>query len=118
MQDALSRAFAYVEAGADGIMIHSRKPSPDEVFEFSNTFRKNNQQTTLICVPTSYNNVSFNDIESAGFNGVIYANHLFRASYTAMETVANRILEYGRTHEIERSCLGIPEILRLIPGTF
>lgn len=117
MEDALERAFAYVEAGADGIMIHSRQKRPDEVFDFAQHFRSKKPDTPLVCVPTSYNHVFFVDLEAAGFNVVIYANHLLRASYLAMRSVAQSILRNERTHEVEGECLSIKDILELIPGT-
>jgi phosphoenolpyruvate phosphomutase len=117
MDDALSRAFAYVEAGADGIMIHSRKKAAGEVFEFARIFRAQLPRTPLVCVPTSYAQTHFDEIERAGFNMVIYANHMLRSAYLAMQRVATDILRYGRTHEVEPQCLGINEILDLIPGT-
>lgn len=117
MNEALERALAYVNAGADGIMIHSRQKSPDEVFDFALRFREVMPKTPLVCVPTSYNHVYFSDLEEAGFNVVIYANHLLRASYFAMRSVAQSILRHERTHEVEDECLAIKEILELIPGT-
>lgn len=117
MEDALERAFAYTEAGADGIMIHSRLKSPDEVFDFAQRFRATKPNVPLVCVPTSYNNVYFSNLQGAGFNVVIYANHLLRASYFAMRSVAQGILRHERTQEVEGECLAIKDILELIPGT-
>lgn len=117
MDDAITRASAYAEAGADGIMIHSRHETPEEVFDFADKFRKFYPELPLVCVPTSYASVHFSDLESAGFNIVIYANHMLRSAYVAMLRVAQDILHYGRTLEIEPECMGINEILTLIPGT-
>lgn len=117
MDDALTRAHAYVEAGADGIMIHSRSKDPGEIIEFARQFRRDHPAVPLVCVPTSYAQTSFESLESAGFNLVIYANHMLRSSYLAMQKVASDILKFGRTHEVEPQCLGINEILDLIPGT-
>jgi len=117
MDDALYRAEAYASAGADGIMIHSRKKEPDEVFEFAARFRKKFENLPLVSVPTSYNSVTEKDIQEAGFNIVIYANHLLRAAYPAMYKTALDILEHGRTQEIESELMSIKEILKLIPGT-
>lgn len=117
MEDALKRAFAYVEAGADGIMIHSRKETPGEVIEFAHIFKARFPDCPLVCVPTSYAQTYFSDLEKAGFNIVIYANHMLRSAYVAMHHVANEILRNGRTWEAEQHCLGINEILQLIPGT-
>jgi len=117
MNDALKRAEAYVKAGADAIMIHSRQKDPDEIFEFADSFRKNFTDIPLVCVPTSYNHVYENELERHGFNVVIYANHLMRASYPAMKSVANQILKNARSLEADDQIISIKEILKLIPGT-
>jgi phosphoenolpyruvate phosphomutase len=117
MDDAMTRAIAYVDAGADGIMIHSRRATPDEVFQFAALFRARFSGVPLVCVPTSYTATHFTQLEEAGFNIVIYANHMLRSAYVAMRTVASEILRCGRTLEIEPYCTGIDELLDLIPGT-
>lgn len=117
LDDAMLRAAAYVEAGADGIMIHSRQKQATEVVEFARRFRAKHPRVPLVCVPTSYSATYFQELEAAGFNIVIYANHLLRASYLAMRTVAQDILRFGRTAEADEKCLSINEILELIPGT-
>lgn len=117
MDDALTRAFAYVGAGADAIMIHSRQKTPDEVLEFAAKFREKEPEIVLVCVPTSYTQISFDALKEAGFNVVIYANHMLRSSYLAMQNVALQILKNGRSHEVEPVCLGVKDILNLIPGT-
>ncbi|MEH2919632.1 phosphoenolpyruvate mutase [Samsonia erythrinae] len=117
MKDAIDRALTYVEAGADGIMIHSRKKEPNEIIEFAKIFKQSAPDTPLVCVPTSFNNITFNELSDYGFNIIIYANHLLRASYPAMRNILSDILKYGRTQEIEDKCMPINEILNLIPGT-
>lgn len=117
MEDALNRARAYVDAGADGIMIHSRNKSPAEIFEFCDRFREKDANTILVVVPTSFDEVYEHEFEARGVNVVIYANHLLRASYPAMMNVARTILEKGRCKEVGPMCLSVNEILRLIPGT-
>ncbi len=117
LADALVRASAYVDAGADGVMIHSRRKQAVEVVEFARQFRGTHPSVPLVCVPTSYATAHFSELEAAGFNVVIYANHLLRASYLAMRSVAYDILRFGRTAEVEDRCLSITEILELIPGT-
>jgi phosphoenolpyruvate phosphomutase len=117
MDDAICRAEAYVRAGADAIMIHSRRSQPTEVFEFARLFRAQYESLPLVCVPTSYNNVTEAELEENGFNVVIYANHLLRASYPAMKNVALEILRHGRSHEVDSKIISINEILELIPGT-
>lgn len=117
IEDALARAFAYVEAGADGIMIHSRRKEPSEIFEFVSLFRQTDKVTPIVVVPTSFNTVTIDEFEERGINIVIAANHMLRAAYPAMLNVANSILQYGRTHEIEPLCISIPDILEFVPGT-
>jgi phosphoenolpyruvate phosphomutase len=117
MDDAVRRAKAYVGAGADGIMIHSRKKATDEVFEFARIFRDNFPSVPLVCVPTSYNTVTEDQLAEHGFNVVIYANHLLRAAYPAMQRAATEILRNARSAEVDSYLMGINEILELIPGT-
>jgi phosphoenolpyruvate phosphomutase len=117
MDDALKRAKKYVEAGADGIMIHSKKKTPKEIFEFSKKFRKNFISVPLVCVPSTYNNVKEKELIKNNFNIVIYANHLFRAAYPAMRNTANMILKNGRSKECDKNLITIKNILKLIPGT-
>ncbi|OSM97424.1 phosphoenolpyruvate mutase [Lonsdalea populi] len=117
MDDAINRSLRYVEAGADGIMIHSRHKDPDEILEFAKIFRSHHKEIPLVCVPTSFNHITFQELVDHGFNIIIYANHMLRASYPAMRDILPKILENGRTEEIEGACLSIIEILNLIPGT-
>ncbi len=116
LKDALNRAEAYTQAGADGIMIHSRQKDPAEVIEFVKTFRKNDKYTPLVVVPTSFNGLTCTQLADLGINVVIYANHLLRAAYPAMMNVAKAILKYQRSLEAEKHCMSIKEILELIPG--
>ncbi len=117
MEDALHRADAYIKAGADGIMIHSRQSSPAEVLEFCEKYNSFENRVPLIAVPSSYNSITDTQLGEAGVNVVIYANHMLRAAYPAMSNVAHSILEHGRSKECEPDCLSIKEILELIPGT-
>ncbi len=117
LNDAISRAHSYVEAGADGIMIHSKSKNPKEVLAFSKVFRKSYKKIPLVSVPSSYNQVSEKTLYENGFNIVIYANHMLRASYPAMQHVAKTILEKNRSKEADKKLLRIKEILNLIPGT-
>ncbi len=117
MEDAITRAKAYIEAGADGIMIHSREKTPDEVLEFCRIYREFETQVPLIAVPSSYNSITDTELAEAGVNVVIYANHMLRAAYPAMNDVAHSILEHGRSLECKDQCMPIKAILDLIPGT-
>lgn len=115
MKDALKRAHAYIDAGADGILIHSKAKTPDEIFAFCKEYRKFKTQAPLVVVPTTYSQVTEEQLRKAGVRMVIYANHLLRASYPAMRKAAEIILKYGRAAEADKYCLPIKEVLRLIP---
>lgn len=117
MADALERSFAYVDAGADGIMIHSRNKSGDDIKEFCAKFREKHPFVPIIVVPTSYNHVKEDELISWGVNVVIYANHMLRAAYPAMCKCAETILENERSLETDPFCMPIKQILELIPGT-
>lgn len=113
-EDALKRAFAYVDAGADGIMIHSREKSPNEICHFCDEFRKKDKATPIVVVPTSFNTITEAELAEHGVNIVIYANQLLRAAYPAMESVAKTILTYHRAKEADDSLMSIKEIITLI----
>jgi len=113
--DAIERALAYIKAGADGIMIHSKEKNPTEIIQFVNRFRILDPYTPLIVVPTSYNSVTESEFKKLGVNIVIYANHLIRSAYPAMVNTAKTILKNGRSLEVDENCLPIREILKLIP---
>jgi phosphoenolpyruvate phosphomutase / 2-hydroxyethylphosphonate cytidylyltransferase len=117
VDDAFKRAESYVGAGADGVMIHSKDKNPKEVFKFANKFKKNFKDIPLVVVPSSFNHVKEKQLIENGFNIVIYANHMLRASYPAMENIAKNILKHGRSYESDKSLMSIKEILNLIPGT-
>ena len=114
MEDALERARAYVTAGADGIMIHSRKKEPDEVLEFCDRFRETDKVTPLVVVPTSFNSVTEATLSTHGVNIVIYANQLTRSAYPAMQKTAEDILKYHRAYEVEERLMPIDDIVTLI----
>ena len=117
MDDAIARAKAYVESGADGIMIHSRKIKADEILKFCYRFREFDAITPIVVVPTSYNQITAKELSKAGINVVIYANHMLRAAYPGMMNVAKSILDNDRSMEVEKDLLSIKKILALIPGT-
>ena len=115
MEDALTRAFAFVQAGADAIMIHSRKKDPQEIFEFVDTFRASDPVTPLVVVPTSFNTVTEQEWKQRGVNVVIYANQLTRAGFPAMQSAAETILKAHRAKECDDFLMPIKDIIRLIP---
>lgn len=117
IDDALERCTAYVKAGADGIMIHSKHRSGDDIKEFCLRFREIEPDIPLVVVPTTYNHVTEDELASWGVNVVIYANHLLRAAYPAMVQCAESILTHGRSLEANDLCMPIKQILELIPGT-
>ncbi len=117
MIDALERAESYINAGADGIMIHSRKKEPDEILEFCNAYKKFKEKRPLVVVPSSFNSVTEEDLQNHGVNIVIYANHLLRSAYPSMLATAQSILQNSRSLECDKDLMSIKEILELIPGT-
>jgi phosphoenolpyruvate phosphomutase len=116
LEDALARALAYVGAGADGVMIHSREKSGDDIREFCRRFRGEYAKIPLVLAPTTYNRFTETELAQWGANIIIYANHMLRASYPAMYRAAKTILESGRSWEADEFCMPIREILELIPG--
>jgi phosphoenolpyruvate phosphomutase / 2-hydroxyethylphosphonate cytidylyltransferase len=115
--DAIERSAAFIEAGADAILIHSRKKEPSEIFEFCRRYRQRELRAPVVVVPSSFNQVHERELAEAGVNVVIYANHMLRAAYPAMVNMARTILEHGRSYEGESGLMPINEILDLIPGT-
>lgn len=113
---ALERAEAFLSAGADGIMIHSREKTPDEVFEFCKKYNQLPNRKTLVAVPSSYNKVTEDELVAHGVNIVIYANQLLRSAYPAMVKTAESILTHSRSAEADNDMMPIKQILELIPG--
>lgn len=116
MDDALTRAFAFVEAGADAIMIHSRKKDPSEIQEFIEKFRAKDKVTPIVLVPTSFNSVTEEEWKARGANIIIYANQLMRAQVPAMKKAAETILENHRAEECDEMLMPFKDIIRLIPA--
>ena len=112
--DALQRAYAYVAAGADGIMIHSRQKTPDEIFAFCDAFRQKDKNTPIVVVPTSYHSVLEEQLAAHGINIVIYANQLTRSAFPAMQETAASILKHHRAKEADAQLMSIKDIITLI----
>ena len=117
LDDAILRAENYINAGADGIMIHSKKTDPAEIFEFCKIYQKINNKVPLFAVPSTYDSVTEKELIDNNIDLVIYANHLIRSAYPAMLKTAESILLNERSKEASENCLSIKEILDLIPGT-
>ena len=116
MDDALTRCHAYVRAGADGIMIHSRKKDPAEILEFCDKFRATDPATPIVVVPTSFNSVTESELAAHGVNICIYANQLTRAAFPAMQSVAQDLLKYHRAQEVDSRLMPFKKIITLIDG--
>jgi len=114
MDDALTRCHAYVKAGADGIMIHSRKKDPAEILEFCDRFRATDPTTPIVVVPTSFNSVTETELAAHGVNICIYANQLTRAAFPAMQSVAQDLLRYHRAWEVDSRLMPFKKIITLI----
>ncbi len=117
MDDALLRAKTYIDAGADGIMIHSKKSDGEEILRFCDHFRDFERVVPLVVVPTSYAHIPEQQLSDAGVNIIIYANHLLRSAYPAMVRTAQTILRHGRAQEAGDNCASIKDIITLIPGS-
>ncbi len=115
VSDAIERASMYIEAGADGIMIHSKVKDPSKIFEFCKLYSNFPVKVPLVVVPTSYNQITETELKEAGVDIVIYANHLLRSSYPAMQAVMEKILINERSLECDDACLPIKNIINLIP---
>jgi phosphoenolpyruvate phosphomutase len=116
MEDALKRAKAYIEAGADGIMIHSKEKEPNEILEFCEEYSNFDRKVPLVVVPSTYSQITEKELIDANVNVVIYANHLIRSAYPAMVKTAETILQNERSYEVNKNCMPIKNILELIPG--
>lgn len=117
LEDALHRADVYVKAGADGIMIHSKDKSGEDIKSFCESFRKIHPNVPIVVVPTTYSHIPEEELQKWGANIVIYANHMLRSAYPAMVNTAKSILTHGRAYEANEFCMPISSILELIPGT-
>lgn len=115
MDDALVRAGAYVRAGADGIMIHSKSQTPNEILAFCYRYKQFDYRVPLVVVPSTYSRVTEDELVGAGVRVVIYANQLLRSAYPAMLKTAVLILESGRAYEVEEYCMTIKDLIELVP---
>jgi len=116
LEDAIERAQSYIEAGADGIMIHSKSESENEIFSFCKEYKKFDKRVPLIVVPSTYNHITEKELSDRGVDIVIYANHLLRSAYPSMVATAESILENKRSYESNDKCLPIKQVLELIPN--
>jgi phosphoenolpyruvate phosphomutase len=115
MDDAVKRAEAYIAAGADAIMIHSKEKTPDEILEFCRRYNEFDVKVPIVVVPSTYSSITETELKKAGVRIVIYANQLLRSAYPAMLKTATTILENERAFEADKDCMAIKEILTLIP---
>jgi phosphoenolpyruvate phosphomutase len=116
MKDALYRADRYLEAGADGILIHSKNKDGSEILEFCEKYHKQGMTAPLIVVPSTYSQITDKQLADAGAKVIIYANHLLRAAYPAMIKTAQSILANGRSFECESELMPVGDLIKLIPG--
>ena len=114
MKDAVQRAKAYIKAGADGVMIHSQMNKPDEIFDFCEHYNRLECKVPLVVAPTSYHEVSEEELIERGVNIVIYSNHLLRAAYPVMVATAKSILTHGRSLEADVNLLSVKDITNLV----
>ena len=114
--DAIKRAKAYINAGADGIMIHSKDTKPDEILEFCKNYKKLDTDIPLVVVPSTYGTITEKQLSDAGVSVIIYANQLLRSAYPSMKNVAETILRSQNASSVDNDCMNIKDILTLIPG--
>lgn len=115
--DAITRAKAYIQAGADGIMIHSKNSDAKDIIAFCKEYKTFKERVPLVVVPSSYNHITEQELQELGVNIIIYANHLLRSAYPSMVDTAKSILKHSRSYEASANCMSIKDILNLIPGT-
>ncbi len=113
IDETLNRSYKSIKAGADAILIHSILNTPKEIIDFSKLHKKKYPNIPLICIPTTYNKIKFNKLKEIGINIIIYANHIVRSSFKAIEKISKDILKYQRTYEIENKCASISKILKI-----
>jgi phosphoenolpyruvate phosphomutase / 2-hydroxyethylphosphonate cytidylyltransferase len=116
VNDALERAKHYIDAGADGIVIHSRSKVPDEVLSFCHGYNEFPQRVPLIAIPTTYNSITESELMNSGINVVIYANQLLRSAYPAMMEAARSILIHERSLELDERLIPTNDLLNIIPS--
>lgn len=110
LEEALRRAHAYADAGADGIVIHSKSSSPEEVIAFS---RRWNRRLPLVAIPTTYFKITAEELQREGFSMVIYANQGLRAAIRAMEETFRAIRESGSTAAVESLITPMKQVFEL-----
>lgn len=118
IDDAMTRAKAYINAGVDGIMIHSKSADGAEVIGFAKQYVSLENKVPLMAVPTTYNEYTWQQLQDAGFNIVVYANHLLRSAYPSMLATARSILQHNRSKEAEEKLIPVKELLKLIPKNY
>lgn len=110
LSEALRRAEAYHEAGADAILIHSKSSRPDQVLAFAEEWA---ERSPLVIVPTKYYSTATDVFRKAKISLVIWANHLIRAAVTSMQAIAREIQASQSLINIEDDIAPVKEIFRL-----
>lgn len=110
MDEAIQRARAYEKAGADALLIHSKKNTPDEVFEFADTWGGN---LPVVIVPTSYPSIKLSDLQKHKIKMIIYANQTLRASYASMNRVLEQIRNSDSLDSVKEEISAMEEIFKL-----
>jgi phosphoenolpyruvate phosphomutase len=115
VDQALDRANLYVQSGANAVMIHSIETDAMMLLQFLRRFRRRDTQTPLVVVPTTFNRITATQLHSEGVNVVIYANHLIRASMSAMIHTANQILHDDMSQAIDETIMPVKDLLDFVP---
>ena len=110
MNEALRRATAYENAGADAILIHSKQKTPDEIFEFADSWKGS---VPLVVVPTTYDTVKISELESHKIKMVIYANQTLRVAHMAMTRLLKELIKVARISDVKDKMSSIQDIFNL-----
>ena len=110
MDEALKRATAYENAGADAILIHSKKKTPDEVFEFADSWKGN---SPVVVIPTTYDTVTLDDLISHKIKMVIHANQTLRAAHASMSRILKQMINSDSLSKVKEEISSMEEIFEL-----
>ncbi|MBO82775.1 MAG: phosphoenolpyruvate mutase [Actinobacteria bacterium] len=118
IEETMFRAEKYINAGVDGIMIHSKLKSPEEILDFIPRYeelcKKIGRRPCLVAVPTTYNSINDRDLIKNGVDIIIHANHLIRSSYRSMLETAELIFNSGRSFEADKNISSVKDIFSAV----
>ena len=110
MNEALKRATAYENAGASAILIHSKQNTPDEIFEFADSWKGS---VPIVVVPTAYDSVKISELESHKIKMVIYANQTLRVTHMAMTKLLKELVKAEQISDFKDRMSSMQDIFNL-----